>query len=177
MRWCEREAGKEKGEVWGAVGVQTGAAATAAGLMAGQMTNELFIIKVVQMTRSKRLVCRFPGNIFRAVGAAALPPPPPSHLPQITSTAKKKSKMCPDHMRRARVKASSLLTCNLAAVELEAQGDAVLPGLRSDPHEANQDGLRDPVEHHLGGVGVGVENLRRRSETEETRETSSENLI
>lgn len=85
--------------------------------------------------------------------------------------------MCPDHMRRGRVKASSLLTCDLAAVKLEAQGDAVLPGLRSDPHEASQDGLRDPVEHHLGGVGVGVENLCGRSETEEKGETSSENLI
>lgn len=78
--------------------------------------------------------------------------------------------MCPARTRRARVKASSLLTCDLAAVELEAQGNAVLPGLRSDPHEASQDGLRDPVEHHLGGVGVGVENLPGRSETEKKRD-------
>lgn len=47
------------------VGVQTVVAATNAWaqLMAGQM-NELFIIKVVQMTRSKRHVGCFPGNVF-----------------------------------------------------------------------------------------------------------------
>jgi len=53
-------------------------------------------------------------------------------------------------------------TCNLASVELEAQGDAVPPSLRSDANKPGQDWLRDAVQNHLGWVCVGVENLGRR---------------
>lgn len=52
-------------------------------------------------------------------------------------------------------------TCNLASVDLEAQGDAVLPGLRSDADKACQNRLRDPVQNHLSWVCVCVENLVR----------------
>lgn len=50
-------------------------------------------------------------------------------------------------------------TCNLASVELETKGDAVLPGLWSDPNEPGQDRLRDTVENHFGRICVSVENL------------------
>lgn len=50
-------------------------------------------------------------------------------------------------------------TCNLASVEFEAQGDAISPGLWSDPNEAGQNWLWDAVQNHLGWVRVGVENL------------------
>lgn len=50
-------------------------------------------------------------------------------------------------------------TCNLASVELETEGDAILPGLWSDPNEPGQDRLRDAVENHLGRICVSVENL------------------
>lgn len=51
------------------------------------------------------------------------------------------------------------LTCNLTAVKLEPQRDAVLPRLRPDPYDAGQHRLWDPIENHLRGVGIGVENL------------------
>ena len=51
------------------------------------------------------------------------------------------------------------LTCNLTAVKLEPQRDAVLPRLRPDPYEAGQHRLWDPIENHLRGVGIGVKNL------------------
>ena len=53
------------------------------------------------------------------------------------------------------------LTRDLTAVKLEPQRDAVLPRLRSDSYEAGEDRLRDPIENHLRGVCVGVENLYR----------------
>lgn len=51
------------------------------------------------------------------------------------------------------------LTRDLTAVELEPQRNAVLPRLRSDSYEAGQDRLRDPVEDHLRGISIGMENL------------------
>lgn len=51
------------------------------------------------------------------------------------------------------------LTCYLAAVKFEPQSDAVLPRLRSDPDEASQNRLWDPVENHFGGVTIGMKNL------------------
>lgn len=51
------------------------------------------------------------------------------------------------------------LTRNLTAVKLEPQRDAVLPRLRPDPYDAGQHRLWDPIENHLRGVGIGVENL------------------
>lgn len=53
------------------------------------------------------------------------------------------------------------LTRNLTAVEFEPQCNAVLPRLRSDSYEAGQDRLWDPIENHLCGVSVGMENLCR----------------
>ncbi len=52
-------------------------------------------------------------------------------------------------------------TCNMASIELEAQGDAVPPRLRSDPDKPGQNWLRDPVQNHLSWVCVGMENLAR----------------
>lgn len=54
-------------------------------------------------------------------------------------------------------------TCDLTAIELKAQSNAVLPSLGSDSHESSQDGLRDPVQDNFRGVCVGVENLQRRN--------------
>lgn len=54
-------------------------------------------------------------------------------------------------------------TCDLTAIELEAQSDAVLPSQGSDPDEPRQDGLWDPVQDDFRGVGVGKESLQRRN--------------
>lgn len=51
------------------------------------------------------------------------------------------------------------LTRNLTTVKLEPQCNAVLPCLRSDSYEAGQDRLWDPIEDHLRGVNIGMENL------------------
>lgn len=53
-------------------------------------------------------------------------------------------------------------TCNLTSVELEAKGNAIPPGLWSDPNKAGQHWLWDSVQNHLGWVSVSVENLRGR---------------
>lgn len=53
----------------------------------------------------------------------------------------------------------SFLTRNLTAVKLEPQCNAVLPRLRSDSYEAGQDRLWDPIENHLRGISISMENL------------------
>lgn len=53
-------------------------------------------------------------------------------------------------------------TCDLTSIELKAQGNAIPPGLGSDPNKAGQHRLWDSVQDHLSWVGVGVENLRGR---------------
>lgn len=58
-------------------------------------------------------------------------------------------------------------TCDLTAIELEAQSDPVLPSLGSDSDESSQDGLRDPVQDHFRGVRVGMESLQRRNREEQ----------
>lgn len=50
-------------------------------------------------------------------------------------------------------------TCNLASIELKPQGNAILPGLRSDPNKASQHWLWDSVQNHFSRVCVGVKNL------------------
>lgn len=53
-----------------------------------------------------------------------------------------------------------LLTRDLTAVKLEAQRNAILPRLRSDSNEASKNRLGDPIENHLGGISVAMENLQ-----------------
>lgn len=53
------------------------------------------------------------------------------------------------------------LTGHLAAVHLEAQGDAGLPGNGADPDEAGERALGEVRHLHVGGVGVPLEDLRR----------------
>lgn len=52
-------------------------------------------------------------------------------------------------------------TRDLTAVKLEAQCDAVGPRLRSDSYKAGQDRLWDPIENHLCGIWIPMENLLR----------------
>lgn len=52
-------------------------------------------------------------------------------------------------------------TRDLTAVKLEAQCNAVRPRLRSDSYKAGQDWLWDPIENHLCGIRIPVENLSR----------------
>lgn len=51
-------------------------------------------------------------------------------------------------------------TCDLTAVELEAQSNAILPSLGSDSDKSSQDGLRDSVQDHFRRVCVGMECLQ-----------------
>lgn len=53
------------------------------------------------------------------------------------------------------------LTGHLAAVHLEAQGDAGLPGNGADADEAGERALGEVRHLHVGGVGVPLENLGR----------------
>lgn len=51
------------------------------------------------------------------------------------------------------------LTRDLTAIKLEPKRNAVLPRLGSDSYEAGQNRLGDPIENHLCGISIGMENL------------------
>lgn len=74
-----------------------------------------------------------------------------------TLTKKKEKKKKSEKLRRKRC--LLFLTRDLTAVKLEPQRDAILPRLRSDSYEAGKDRLWDPIENHLHGISVGMENL------------------
>lgn len=57
------------------------------------------------------------------------------------------------------------LTGDAAAIQLQPQGDAVVPALGTDAHEACEHRAVDLVENHLCGVLVGLKCLQDRGGT------------
>lgn len=66
---------------------------------------------------------------------------------------------CPFWNRSSSCPGGAHLTCDPAAEQLQAQGDACVPALRADPDEPGQQRRVQLVEDHLGGVAIGLEHL------------------
>lgn len=57
-----------------------------------------------------------------------------------------------------------MLTGDAAAIQLQPQGDAVVPALGTDAHKACEHWAVDLVENHLRGVLIGLKRLQGRGE-------------